>query len=80
MKQKLLKDQDRINFIKRKIESPDSFKNNQQQGNDMIFTNIRDSFAPFNQPCNYFLFFMISFFSSLFSIWRYNYEGKNDNK
>ena len=51
MKQKILKDQDRINFIKRKVASPDPYKNTQQQGNDLIFTNLRDSFAPFNQPC-----------------------------
>lgn len=54
MKQKLLNSQEKINEIKNRCYKNDYFLPNpaKVQANDMIFSNLRDSFMPFHQPCN----------------------------
>lgn len=54
MKQKLLSNQEKINEIKNRCYKNDYFlqSNEKTHANEMIFSNLRDSFMPFSQPCN----------------------------
>lgn len=59
LKQKLLYNQDRINKIRSNTLYPGGIRA-EDMGNDLIFTNLRESFAPFTQPCTIFTSLLIN--------------------
>ena len=56
LRKNLLEYQEKLDDIKSKYLEfdPHSILLKNNINNDMIFTNIRDSFVPFNQPCIFF--------------------------